>query len=215
MKSFTNSQQTEGLIIVRTKPHSLLVEGILFVFRAESKWKEQKNSNTKITPTLSCNRHLPDGSIVIGITSVNWANNAMTNNKYVRGRFILSGGVLRPVAGKPNQHLCVRIGHIDPKASIPNWVVSLSIKKAADVFAKLQSLWNGLEKNPPNVIEIVKDPEDEAEAINKIEDNKPKQVIETNNLKEEMQNPEQPKQNNQETTSNVDQKNSTQIEMSG
>jgi len=71
--------------------------------------------------------------------SVNYPQgDADSDPNSVRGVMQLNGFIFRPVEGNPNHVFLKRIVQIDPKGSVPLWIVDMMKRKAADFVVKLR-----------------------------------------------------------------------------
>jgi len=90
-------------------------------------------------------KRLPNGTIIYGSSSVNHTDYPVDTN-YVRGLVNLSLYVIQPVEGNPKASQLIRIASIDPKGSIPAFVVNMFKTKAAKSYDLLRKY---IEANPP------------------------------------------------------------------
>eukprot|EP01087_Luapelamoeba_hula_P006160 TRINITY_DN16268_c0_g1_i1.p1 TRINITY_DN16268_c0_g1~~TRINITY_DN16268_c0_g1_i1.p1 ORF type:complete len:255 (+),score=48.65 TRINITY_DN16268_c0_g1_i1:37-765(+) len=60
---------------------------------------------------------------------------------YVRGRIVITGFVLKPIAGEPDKCSIINIAQVDPMGMIPGWVVNLSKGKALARSTNLKKLF--------------------------------------------------------------------------
>jgi len=80
-----------------------------------------------------------DNVYIIASVSVNYPSGDKDSDpSCVRGVAHLNGFIFRPVEGNPNQTKLTRIVQVDPKGSVPLFVVDMMKRKAAEFVAKLR-----------------------------------------------------------------------------
>lgn len=79
----------------------------------------------------------PDGSHFVVVQSINWEPKPVQSG-HVRGT-MRSGRLFKPLEDG-NWHMTI-VDHVEPRGKIPSFVVNMFIKKAAEIFRKMEKVY--------------------------------------------------------------------------
>jgi hypothetical protein len=80
-----------------------------------------------------------NGKNVILSFSINYTDFPIKDGR-VRAALLVSGWILEPLPEDSNKCMCTRIVYLDPKGSIPIFVVNMFVSKAGDPIARLREI---------------------------------------------------------------------------